>query len=80
MSTQLETTFAAPTPQSAGEDVTGLTAGSFRPLRAPDRLCIPLSGIAKEGDIIAKPAGTFVRRGECLVQQYPDSATAPLSP
>ncbi|HWE04580.1 MAG TPA: 4Fe-4S dicluster domain-containing protein [Tepidisphaeraceae bacterium] len=80
MSGQAQTGERAPSGDSAAEPADRPAPVAFRPLRPTAPLCIPLSGNFKPEEIVPKPPGTIVARGESLAEKYPDSATAPLAP
>jgi Na+-translocating ferredoxin:NAD+ oxidoreductase RnfC subunit len=54
----------------------------FRTLSAEGRMAIPIgiSSRLADDEIIARPRGAKVRRGEILVERWPESCAAPLAP
>jgi Na+-translocating ferredoxin:NAD+ oxidoreductase RnfC subunit len=52
----------------------------FRPIPARGRFAVPVSANTVGDDILVKAPGSLVKRGEILVEQWPQSAAAPLAP
>lgn len=54
----------------------------FRPLRPGGTMTIPIAaaGLVPPDAIVHRPAGTRVRRGELLVEKWPETSAAPLAP
>ena len=58
----------------------GEGAALFQLVRPKGQMAVPVGGRAGLEDVVPRATGTLVRRGEILVQSWPDSAAAPLAP